>query len=253
MKRWVVAVVLGLCAFGAWSRHHEADDALHGLWIQSPVRVPKDEMRFYYFHPGGAGLYRYGQAGYNQTHSFDWSVRGDEVRLHFRKTGETATTRIRLGGRGDERTLTMLEDPRGPGIVTYRRVPSALTEGLGPLAIPDGLGSDGAILVGRIWVDQTAYATGGAGFRMYQLSEHETEAGWRIGWHHLGDHDDWTTERFDYRANEGLLDVRFLVRGDEARLPISLDHIAGRARLVLERDPRNFLQRTRLLDGGPSF
>ena len=226
-----------------------------GLWMEREVRVASDEMRFYYFHKGGKGLYRYGQVAHNQTSSFDWKLDGDTLVLLFRKTGERAVTRFALGGEKDSRTLTLLDDPRGAAGTRYRYKPSALdVELLGPLSIPDAHAADeGTSIAGRMWIDMRHYATGGMGFQMYQLSEHTAAPGWMYGWHHRGDFDDWSTENLFYKLEPGSLRLQFILRGDELVSPIELGNKGNTRTLTLTRDPRNFLARTSLLDAGRSF
>jgi hypothetical protein len=260
-KLLAVVLVLSIAAVAAFhfakARAHPS--AVVGLWVDREPRELADEMRFYYFGKEGHGLYRYGQAGYNQTHSFDWRVRGDTLELKFRKSGQLATTRFQLGEEDGRRTITLKDDPRGPGGVRYRYVPSRL-DLAGPLALPDvdhlvAAPTDGAqgAVVGRMWIALQRYATGGMGFSMYQFSEHGTSSGWRRGWHHLGDFDDWTTETLEYRDDAGALSLRFPLRGGDATTPLELSRERDERVLRLSRDPRNFYHRSRFVDAGPSF
>lgn len=258
-----IAILLGsiLLALLAWRtlRPGPAPAQLHGLWGVSQPRGIADELRFYYFHTGGKGLYRYGQVGHNQTHSFDWKLDGDRLVLDFRKTGEHAKTRIELTERAGERSLTLLDDPRGPGPVRYVHRPSNLAadeQALGgPLSLSDGdkAAGEAAMLKGRIWIDVQRYATGGLGFVMYQLSAHPLGDGQWLGWYHRGDFDDWTTETLAYREEPQRLRLRFLLHGQEATTPYRLRQEREQRVLTLSRDPRNFLHQRQLLDGGASF
>ena len=266
----VAAVVVAWGAGSAWhARRGPRPAELLGLWMESDPRQISDEMRFYYFHQGGKGLYRYGQVGHNQTHSFDWRVDdGGRLELAFRKRGERGVTRVVLGDEGGRRTLTLLDDPRGPsgpGRVRYRATPTSLTSGAdelvalaGPLALVErpAIHDDAEAVAGRMWIDLRRWATGGVGFVLYQLSDvtpRGWQAGWKLGWHHVGDFDDWTTETLAYRAEPGALRLRFLLRGDEAVTPAELGRVDGTRTLTVPRDPRNFRHRTRLVDAGPSF
>ena len=250
----LAAVLVGLKV--ADERAHPA--AVVGLWFDREPRGLADEMRFYYFGKQGHGLYRYGQAGYNQTHSFDWRVRGDTLELKFRKSGQLASTRFQLGEEKGRRTITLKDDPRGPGTVRYRYAPSRLSDVDGPLALPDAesiahSGNEQGAIVGRMWISLQRYATGGMGFSMYQLSEHATAQGWRRGWHHLGDFDDWTTETLEYRNEAGALALRFPLRGGDAATSVELKQERDQRVLLLFHDPRNFYHRSRFVDAGPSF
>jgi len=261
MKRAAVllcSLALALVALRAY-RARPAPAQLLGLWSLTEAREVTDELRFYYFHEGGKGLYRYGQVGHNQTHSFDWSLEGDRLVLSFRKTGEQARTQILLAEEGGRRSLTLVEDPRGPGRVRYTHRPSNLgldADALGgPLSLSMTAADERAqgALAGRMWMDLRRYATGGSGFVMYQLSEHELGGGLRLGWHHQGDFDDWSTESMSYREEPGALRLRFHLRREEAVTPVELEQARDRRVLTLLRDPRNFLHRTRLVDAGRSF
>ena len=259
--RWLVlALVVGGIFAGMKMRGPRVDpEAVLGLWTQFDSKAPADEMRFYYFHKGGKGLYRYGQVAYNQTHSFDWSVDGNELKLLFRKSGERAKTVIELGGSGNARTITLEKDPRGPGKVKYTRRPANLDEET--LMIPalerlhDKPTASGP--AGRMWIDLRRYATGGAGFRFYQLSDHGCPGrpGSQLGWYHLGDGDDWTTETLCYRFESGVFQLHFEARNEDAksrfdhRKDARQDHMS----LELARDPRNFLHQSLFIDAGPSF
>ncbi len=272
MKRAAVVVSLALAVLGLFRlRAHLATRAprqVLGLWTATEVRTLEDELRFYYFHEGGKGLYRYGQAGHNNTSSFDWSVDGDKLTLVFRKTAEHATTRYQLGEEGGRRTLTIIDDPRSPypprGPIRYRFVPTSLDgselaarlgEG-GPLSIATQTDEAPASVVGRMWIEQRRYATGGMGFRMYQLSEHAPDGfarAWRLGWYHTGDYDDWSTETLAYREGAGALQLRFLLRDEEAATSAELRPVRDLRELTLSRDPRNFLHVGRFVDVGKSF
>jgi len=251
----LLALVFVGALFGARALRRTPPEALFGLWTEREVAGPSDEMRFYYFHKGGKGLYRYGQAAHNQTSSFDWKLDGDKLDLYFRKTGEKAVTRFVLGGEKDKRTLTLVDDPRGAPNTRYRYKPTLLdAETFGPLSLLDARATDESnAIVGRMWIDMKHYATGGRGFVMYQLSEHTAAPGWYYGFYHRGDFDDWTTENLFYEPLPSALRLHFILRGDELVSPIELGNDRDARTLSITRDPRNFLARTRLRDAGRSF
>ena len=261
----VLGAALGLAV---WTARAPRPDQLLGLWrAEEAWRGPGDAMHFYYFHKGGKGLYRYGQIGHNATHSFDWRLEGDRLVLLFRKAGERATTRVAIVEENGRRVLELADDPRATQPTRYRFVPPNLSADLdaeatgGPLALPDGepavATATPAAMGGRMWIDLRRYATGGMGYSMYQLSEHPAQAGWKIGWHHRGDFDDWTTELLVYRVDGGAggaaLRLHFLLRDQAETTPAALSQDRGRRLLTLERDPRDFYARARFVDAGPSF
>jgi hypothetical protein len=266
----VVAAVGAILVGRAVSDHRDKRDKTEqvvGLWRLGDARTISDDPVFYYFHKGGKGLYRYGQVGHNQTHSFDWALEGDALALTFRKAGEHARTRFVLGEGDGGRTLTLLEDPRArqqkPGRVRYKYTPTSLDESAtsvddlgGPLALPsEDAAAEDASVAGRIWMDLQRYATGGMGFRMYQLSEHAVggSPGGKLGWYHHGDFDDWSTETLAYRHEPSALRLRFLLRNEERVTSIELRPARDRRTLFLARDPRNFFHVGRFVDAGRSF
>jgi hypothetical protein len=216
----------------------EQPPPIAGLWTRWPdAHGDQALVRFYFFHPEGIGLYRYGKLGLNTTHSFDWRVDGDELELRFRKTGEVRRTRFRLENGG----LVLLDDPKEPfeKTVRYAFVPP-------PLAAPDVF----ADVPGRLWLDQKKFATGGLGFNLYQLRDAGID-GRGVGWFHIGDFDDWTTEALWYRwdARKETLELSFPVRGDSAITKVTR---AG-DELTLVDDPRGFWHFRTYKDAGPSF
>ena len=82
MKRFLVGVAVLAALVVVPRMLRNPAPTLVGLWLATPpARELSDELRFYYFHEGDKGLYRYGKAGYNNTASFDWRVSGDELTL----------------------------------------------------------------------------------------------------------------------------------------------------------------------------
>jgi hypothetical protein len=245
-----------------------------GLWTRWPdARSDGDKVRFWFFHPEGIGLYRYGKIGLNTTNSFDWHVEGDALVLKFRKTGELRRTRFTLE-RGDEkhRSLVLLDDPKESHRVRYTFIPPPLEaatapdlfEASAPASLRDGGKKPGAV-AGRLWIDQRRFATGGIGFSLYQLKEAAID-GRGVGWHHIGDYDDWSTEALTFRyapsscRRDAELELRFTVRGEQARtLARHTPNSNGdatpeqKASLTLFEDPRNFWHRQTYRDAGPSF
>lgn len=229
-------------------------DALTGLWTRYADRGEGDPLRFWYFHGDGKGLYRYGKVGLAHTHSFDYSVDGDRVTLRFRKSGERHVTRAQIEDDGHGQTwLRFEDDPREAG-ARYRRVASDLD--LAEVAA-DWWGAQAEAESGpgvgdRIWIDYRNYATGGAGFHMYQLAATAID-GRGVGWFHHGDFDDWTTESLTYRLDGGEIELFFDLREEPNRTAFSLDDGPDGRVLELRADPRDFWATHRYRDGGRSF
>lgn len=247
-----------------------------GLWTRWPdARSDGDKVRFWFFHPDGIGLYRYGKIGLNTTNSFDWHVEGKDLVVTFRKTGEVARTRFELGaGDGKPRSLVLLKDPKEPHAVPYTFVPPPAQGALAPdlldlLALARGVdvmsapAKEGSV-PGRLWINQKKYATGGMGFSLYQLKEAAID-GRGVGWHHVGDYNDWSTEALTFRyspspasednAREAELEVWFTVRGEHAKT-IARRAAGGRgapSSLTLFEDPRDYWHLQTYKDAGPSF
>jgi hypothetical protein len=219
---------------------------ISGLWTRWPDhRGDHAPVRFYFFHPDGIGLYRYGKLGLNTTNSFDWRVDGDVLELTFRKTGEVVKTKFTI----DEGGLILHDDPKEPfdKQVRYSFVPP-------PLVAPDlfeesSTGKPGEV-PGRLWMDAKKFATGGMGFSLYQFRDAGID-GRAPGWFHYGDFDDWTTEALWYRwdARDGILEMTFPVRGDRA---ITSTKRNG-DQFTLMIDPRGFWHVHTYKDAGPSF
>lgn len=240
-----------------------------GLWTRWPdARADGDLVRFWFFHPEGIGLYRYGKIGLNTTNSFDWHVEGQELVVKFRKTGEVAQTRFQLkAGDGKQRALVLLEDPKEPHAVPYTFVPPPAQSALAP-DLFDHSGDVDVIeqlpasvkVPGRLWIDQKKFATGGMGFSLYQLKDAAID-GRGVGWHHVGDYDDWSTEALTFRyspssgKSEAELDLWFTVRGEQAKTLARHSSRAGgeKTELTLFEDPRDYWHVHTYKDAGPSF
>jgi hypothetical protein len=225
------------------------EDPLVGAWQQYEAHAEGDVIRFYYFHGDGHGLYRYGKVGLTNTHSFNYAIDGETLRLRFRKTGEDAATEFKLAADPDVdgRTwITLADDPRGEGrYFRDPRTPAALCE---PAAAASGRG-----IGNRLWSDERSYAAGGMGFAMYQLQP-QTIDGRGVGWFHRGDFDEWTTEALTYRRQGDVLTLHFMLRGESETTAIAVREVAEDERyLVLDDDPRDYWTRHRYRDRGPSF
>lgn len=250
---------------------------LLGLWDLQQADAPADQIRFYYFHEGGIGLYRYGRSGLTFTHSYDWRIRDGVLELRFRKTGASHLLAYAL--RADDSLLILPHDPREGGAATYRRAPEGgpTLHSLAPWL--DGVGghpmgaADASSPTGQMWIEYQPFATGGAGFAIYQFAPAALD-GRGVGWHHRGDFDDWSTEAFHYQLRGDQLTLRFDRFGDDAttRFAIGREHDeeahpggdshpgmadgvrgAGAAVLELRADPRNGWHRSRLRHLGRSF
>ena len=237
MRSILVAVAVFLVvAAGAVVLRPSAQANIAGLWSLWPdARSDGDNVLFYFFHEDGIGLYRYGKIGLNTTNSFDWSVDGGDLVLKFRKTGETVRTPFHLDGK----QLVLDRDPKEPltGKVRYTYVPPSQ-------AAPDVFGK----IPGRLWIDQKKFATGGMGFSLYQLKDAAID-GRGVGWHHVGDFDDWSTEALTYRLSPSSMELDFTVRGDHSKTPIQKDGDV----LTFVEDPRDYWHVHAYKDAGPSF
>lgn len=231
VRRAVVLVLATLTAgFFAWPSSPEPD--LTGLWARTDLAEPG--VRFYYFHPDGKGLYRYGRMALNTTESYDWEVDDDRLELRFRKSGRTHAVPFTV----DDGWLTLLEDPREPKSTRYRRVRGPIDHS-----------SEG---LGRMWTDVEQYATGGYGFRIYQLHDAKAD-GTGVGWFHEGDFDDWSTESLRYELAGDRITFHFIERDESHTTEMIRTTQDGRRALTFVEDPRDFWHRRTYADGGKSF
>ncbi|MCA9687437.1 MAG: hypothetical protein KC457_35070, partial [Myxococcales bacterium] len=197
------------------------------------------------------GLYRYGKVGLAHTHSFDYDVDDDgRVDLRFRKSGDRHRTRVVFGHDQRGQWMSFAEDPREPG-ARYYKVESDLD--LVDFARTDSSTDAPASGLGdRLWIDYRNFATGGAGFHMYQLAAPAID-GRGVGWFHRGDFDDWSTESLTYRVDGDRIELFFDLREEPNRTAFTVvDTDAGRV-LELAEDPRDYWARHRYRDGGRSF
>ena len=95
---------------------------IEGLWQRYDGVADGDPMRFYYFHDGAHGLYRYGKVGYTNTHGFNYAADGSSLTLRFRKSGERHEVTYRVEREGGRDWLVLEDDPREPGATRYFRV-----------------------------------------------------------------------------------------------------------------------------------
>lgn len=238
----------------------EADKALLGLWNFVPELpeghppAPSDLVRFYYFHEGGIGLYRYGRQGFNNTHSFDWQRNGNELWLKFRKTGITHQIPFRLHEDGEE--LDLQDDPREMGRAKYRRARGPVDAQLEfwPARAMQNLErptQDKPSLDGSMWISVEHYETGGMAFSMYQFAPAALD-GRGVGWHHRGDFDNWSTESLEYRMAQNRLELKFERNQESHQTPFWMER-HEHTELLLHSDPRNWWQRSSFVRMGRSF
>jgi hypothetical protein len=239
-----------LCTISAaWLSWPEPSDnrAVVGLWERIDLQAP-DDVRYYYFHPDGLGLYRFGKQGLNYTHMFRYELRGSKLRLRFLRTGEKATTTFSVeaacpyGHARSSAWLVLDRDPREDGRrVRYRRRPPASTD-LHGLFSPEAFD--------RMWVHEETLPGGKRGFAIYQFQKPDADGNGR-GWFHRGDFDEWSTESLAYRRLDGQLTLEFDLGG---RFTTPLVETGRKPRrLTLDRDPRYFWHRRTYVDRGPSF
>lgn len=239
----VSTLILGFVGLFGLVKERPADEAAQvlGLWRKHRPGKLGDPLRFYYFHEGGKGLYRYGRVGYAYTNSFDYRVEKRTLHLHFRKTGERYRVPFEIVREGGREVLVLKDDPREPGAGRYTK------ERLGQSAAEEPFSSPG----GQMWIDLRRYETGGEGFSIYQLAPASID-GRGIGWHHRGDFDDWSTEALTYQIVGDTLALRFMLRGEEHDTRFALEG-GPKGTLLLEEDPRNFWHRSKLKHMGRSF
>lgn len=220
-----------------------AHDPLVGLWSAFGPGGDGEPVRFYYFHGDGHGLYRYGRVGATNTNSFDYTVDGDVVTVVFRKTGARHRVHFAVESDGQGNALVLEGDPKTGGRARYH------------LVRPDPVAPHevcaGAPVAGRMWMDRTAFATGGYGFDLYQLRCAGID-GRGTGWFHRGDFDDWTTESLVYRIAGDRLELQFATgaRPESTPFVVAGDDVRT---LTLASDPRDFWHAHRYIDVGASF
>jgi hypothetical protein len=180
-------------AFAADTCDDVASCGLRGLWSRHPDSSrEEDPVAFYYFHERGLGLYRYGQIGHNTTNSYTWHVdktaEGSVLELRFTKTGVVQRVPFRVDHEGRP-TLVLAVDPKQPGVkaARYTFVPPPSLGALAPDLVDDAPEATvEARIDHRLWIDEAKFATGGMGFRLYQLRAAGID-GRGTGWFHVGD------------------------------------------------------------------
>jgi hypothetical protein len=162
--------------------------------------------------------------------------------LHFRKSGVGWHVPFAIEPDADGRDrLVLATDPRGEGRGVYVRTRRDPVTHLDAAA---GVG-------GRMWLDRTAFATGGYGFALYQMRPAGID-GRGTGWFHRGDFDDWSTESLVYRMEGGRIELAFEATGERHTSRFTVEP-GDPAKLVLDEDPRDWWHSHRYIDVGPSF
>jgi hypothetical protein len=221
------------------ARDPDAVAQLAGIWWRYERGLEGDPVRFYYFHGDGKGLYRYGRVGLTNTNSFDYDVEDTHLVLRFRKTGEVHRVPFTVERKDDRDWLVLADDPREPGGARYfREQPGPID----PHEVAPG---------GHMWIDHKPYATGGAGFALYQFRPAGID-GRGVGWFHRGDFDDWETESLVYRIGDDAIELWFTLRDEHAVTPFTVRNTEPRM-LHLGDDPRDFWHPHDYVDIGKSF
>ena len=251
MRRWILLVSLGLLpGLGAWIKWKEpakssrevsvqTESKLLGMWSRFQPEKEGDPQRFWYFHTGGIGLFRYGRMGLTYTQTFGYQVKKNRIVMTFNKSGARHAVAFTLEGR----TLTLLEDPKMGGRQTYTRRPAA-----------GSMPEDGAFdhPFARLWTESTTDKKGNSGFRMYQLQA-PTIDGRGVGWYHEGDFTEWSTETLHYRRTGPKLSLYFPVRNERHVTTLAEGEDKGVRTLAFASDPRNYWHPRVYRDGGPGF
>lgn len=239
MRKLVMPAVILLAApaLAAWLAAPEAEPTLLGMWSQTTPSNEGDPVRFYYFHDGGIGLFRYGKMGLTQTRSFRYSVQEDRLQMVFIRSGASHSVPFTLV----DGALELAEDPMLGGKQAYRRKGSGGGHGAAASKHP----------LARMWKHVETDQMGQETFHMYQLQAPALD-GRGVGWYHVGDYSDWSTEALTYRRTGDTLVLEFTLRGERARTKVEIEGHHHRA-LVLEQDPRNFWHARRYRDDGPGF
>lgn len=244
MKPWGLrtALIIFLGASAAWL-HGEApspqkgNPALVGIWERVDLKDP-ELLRYYFFHPKGIGLYRYGKDTLNHTEIFEYDTRGDTLHLRFKKSRQRVAVPFSVERINGQAWLKLKEDPRERRrAVRYRLRPRPGRSLRAPSGHP----------FARTWIRHVPQ-----GFRMYQFQP-PNDAGQGRGWFHHGDFDEWTTESLAYQRSGDVLRLRFDETRQTETTPIREVRRGGQRVLELERDPRNFWHHQVLRDAGPSF
>ena len=215
-----------------------AEAAILGLWSRFQPDKEGDLQRFYYFHKGGIGLFRYGRMGLTYTQTFRYDVDDRKLRLVFNKGGEAFDVQYSLNGD----VLTFVQDPRMGGEQSYTKRHPPVSTDIEAFNHP----------MARLWTQQISDGTENVGFRMYQLQA-PTIDGRGVGWYHEGDFAEWSTETLEYRRTGDRLALFFPVRNERHVTDIKEGTDGGVRTLALTEDPRNFWHPRTYRDGGPGF
>lgn len=237
------------------------DPRLAGLWQRFETLHEGDPVRFYFFHPDGFGIYRYGKVGLTNTHSFDYAGSQGVADLRFRKSGRQHAVGYRFESDGAREWLVLAGDPREPGPeVRYFRVGEAgarcesgvlLGQELAAREVAEAPRT--GVLGGRLWGDEQRHATGGMSFSIYQLQPQAID-GRGVGWHHHGDYDEWTTESLGFRQQGERLALQFPLRHEMQTTTITVAEGLDKVRVLgLAEDPRDFWRPHEYRDLGPGF
>lgn len=223
-----------------------AEKALLGLWSRFDGREDGKPLRFYYFHDGGIGLYRYGRVGLNNTHSYAYAADGKTLNLAFKKTGEKTSTAYRIVEEDGRQVLVLQNDPYEPTPVRYYKE-------MGPM---DGVASEHQQPAkpgfDRMWTNVDKFVTGGMEFSIYQFKPPALD-GRGVGWHHRGDFNNWSTETLFYRRDGNGITLLFPQRKERASSTLRIETHDGKRVMALDSDPRNFWQSSTFIDGGRAF
>lgn len=264
MRKLIPVAVLFSLVFAVWPSGE--DTRIKGLWLKSAPASSDDQLRFYYFH-GEHGLYRYGQVGLNNTNSYDYTAQDGKLAFQFRKTGEKAEARYSFEEKAGRQWLVLNNDPREPKTSRYFKVPDDVAAAVLQRTGPTDLGAAQVATTqldqeppppaqkpgwDRLWMNVEKYKTGGMGFQLYQFYPPALD-GRGVGWHHIGDFDNWSTEALNYRIFGDQVEIAFTVRGDVTTTRFKVQAADKRRALSFEDDPRNYHQRSRFIDAGKTF
>ncbi len=238
-RRSLTVLLLAVPALCAWLAVPAAEPDVQGLWSQTTPVVEGDPVRFYYFHTGGIGLFRYGKMGLTQTRSFSYVVEGEEITLTVLKTGKVYAVPFTI----EDGALSLKVDPMLGGPQTYRK--EVATSGHGFKSPQDHP-------LARMWKHTLTDAHGQERFFMYQLQAPALD-GRGVGWYHEGDYMNWSTESLTYRRSGDQLILQFSLRGEDARTGLRIDAEGPHRSLHLSQDPRNFWHPRSYRDTGPGF
>ena len=208
-----------------------------GLWAQYVPKNAGDPERFYYFHKGGIGLFRYGRRGLTYTQTFRYDVNAKTLKLVFIKSGE----RFKIPYSIQKDQLTLGADPKMGGEQTYTKRP--------PQPVP---AMAGAHPLARMWTKRVVDRKGNVEFRTYQLQAPGPQ-GRGTGWYHEGDEEEWSTESFSYHRTADWIALSFPVRKEHVVSNVE-EGKDGRIRtFTLVEDPRNYWHRRTYRDEGPTL